>query len=291
MQIVYHLGAHVTDEGRLLTCLQQNANSLAEQGIAAPPPEVFRPPIGEALRRLHAGPVGDAAQADLLSGVLAGIPASRVVLSVDSFLGAAGEVLGEVTLYPDGAERITMLRDILPDHEVEFFFGVRNPATFLPALSARVRDRGFDEFIAATDPAALRWSETVGRLAAAVPDCSFCVWANEDTPVIWPELLWRMARHDPDQILDGVNRFLSELISRPGMKRLARYMETHPPANEFQRRQIVHAFMERYGREDEIEMDLGMTGWSSSFVQALTEIYEEDLEAIAAMPGITFLPP
>ncbi len=38
MEIVYHLGAHCTDEDRLLRCLLKNRGILAQQGIIVPGP-------------------------------------------------------------------------------------------------------------------------------------------------------------------------------------------------------------------------------------------------------------
>ena len=42
MRIVYHLGAHCTDEDRLVRCLLKNRATLAEQGIVVPAPTRYR---------------------------------------------------------------------------------------------------------------------------------------------------------------------------------------------------------------------------------------------------------
>ncbi|MES2145513.1 MAG: hypothetical protein V4516_14445, partial [Pseudomonadota bacterium] len=42
MQIVYHLGAHCTDEDRLLRCLLRNRGVLAERGVVVPGPARYR---------------------------------------------------------------------------------------------------------------------------------------------------------------------------------------------------------------------------------------------------------
>ena len=42
MRIVYHLGAHCTDDERLLRCLLKNRGALAEQGIVVPSPTRYR---------------------------------------------------------------------------------------------------------------------------------------------------------------------------------------------------------------------------------------------------------
>ena len=42
MEIVYHLGAHCTDEERLLRCLLKNRGALSAQGIVVPGPARYR---------------------------------------------------------------------------------------------------------------------------------------------------------------------------------------------------------------------------------------------------------
>ncbi len=42
MRIVYHLGAHCTDDERLVRCLLKNRGTLAEQGIVVPGPTRYR---------------------------------------------------------------------------------------------------------------------------------------------------------------------------------------------------------------------------------------------------------
>ena len=42
MRIIYHLGAHCTDEERLITCLWKNRAVLGQQGIVVPAPTRYR---------------------------------------------------------------------------------------------------------------------------------------------------------------------------------------------------------------------------------------------------------
>ena len=42
MRIVYHLGAHYTDEERLLKCLLKNRQTLSQRGVIVPSPKRYR---------------------------------------------------------------------------------------------------------------------------------------------------------------------------------------------------------------------------------------------------------
>ena len=52
MRIVYHLGAHFTDEERLLKCLGRNRDLLARQSIIVANPKRYRSLLRETAIRL-----------------------------------------------------------------------------------------------------------------------------------------------------------------------------------------------------------------------------------------------
>ena len=51
------------------------------------------------------------------------------------------------------------------------------------------------------------------------------------------------------------------------------------------------AFLDKYALEEKIEEELDLPGWDGAYVDMLTEIYEDDLEIIAAMPSVRLLTP
>ena len=59
MRIVYHLGAHCTDDERLLRCLLKNRDLLAKQGIVVPGPTRYRTLLRETAVALK-GQIGRA---------------------------------------------------------------------------------------------------------------------------------------------------------------------------------------------------------------------------------------
>ncbi|MFT6695772.1 MAG: hypothetical protein ACJAXU_001272 [Paracoccaceae bacterium] len=68
------------------------------------------------------------------------------------------------------------------------------------------------------------------------------------------------------------------------------YIKTHPPANEIQRRRILSAFLDKFEIEDTTP-EVEAPSWTQDYIDALTDIYEEDLFAIEKMPGVQFISP
>jgi hypothetical protein len=66
MQFHYHLGAHCTDEDRILRCLLKNKSKIARNGTIVPGPGKYRPVIRQALVTLK----GQSAPPDMQQAML-----------------------------------------------------------------------------------------------------------------------------------------------------------------------------------------------------------------------------
>lgn len=290
MRIVYHLGAHCTDEERLLRCLLKNRGALAAEGIIVPGPARYRTMLRDTAVTLK----GEAATSDTQSLVLDQIMdedgAERLILSWDSFLSYPQWVL-RGGLYPAAAERLRSFRQIFPDSETEFHLAIRNPATFLPALFQKQRGKTYEEFIEGIDPLRLRWSDMIAAILAMNPGVPLTLWCDEDTPLIWPEVLKRVSGHSDALVLEDSDDLLATIMSPDGMARMRAYLASHPPPNEMQRRRVVSAFLDKFALPEQIEMELEMPGWTEDLVAEMTTGYERDVVRIARMPGVTFIAP
>jgi hypothetical protein len=288
MRIVYHLGAHCTDEDRLVRCLLKNRGLLAEQGIAVPSPTRYRKLLRDTAVQLKGAAASVDTQAMLLDQILDATEADRLVFSWDSFMSfPAWAVRG--TLYSFAGERIRAFTQIFPDCEAEFHLALRNPATYLPALRAKVQERGHSETMIEGDPLELRWSDALRQILAHNPGVPLTVWCDEDTPLIWPEVLQAVSGHAPGTVLADSDDILSLVMTDAGLSRMRAYCAEHPPTSVGQRRRIVTAFLEKFARADQIEMSIDVPGWDDSLVAALTTRYHEDLERIRRLPGVTMI--
>lgn len=289
MKIAIHLGAHCTDDDLLVKSLLKNEKVLAQEGVLVPKPSRFRPVVRSVLEKLSGQTPGRDAQDVLLTEILDTEDAERLILSSDQFLANPEYAFRNGALYPNVASRTAQTRQLFPDHPVEFFIAVRNPATFVPALHQKLQTGSFPGFISGIDPDALVWSDVIRDIREANPDTPITVWCNEDTPLIWPELMHEITGLDPQVPFMGGFDILSQIMEREGVKRLRSYLSSHPPATEIQRRRVLSAFLDKYAIEDEVEEELDLPGWTPDLIDHLTEVYDDDMIEIARIVGVTLL--
>lgn len=288
MRIVYHLGVHCTDEERLLRCLLKNRQALAAQGIVVPGPARYRALLRDTAITLRGQPASPDTQAMVLDQILEGAPANRLILSWDNFLSFPQWVLTD-HLYPAAAERARAFTQILPTEEAEFHMAIRNPATFLPDLFARQRDKTYEAFMGGTDAADHHWSDVIADILTENPDVPFTVWCDEDTPLIWPEVLAAVSGHAPGTVLEGADELLASIMSPEGMTRMHAYLESRVPQTVVQRRRVVAAFLDKFALPEKVQVELDLPGWTDETVAELTAAYRADIARIKAMPGVTFI--
>ncbi|PJF08103.1 hypothetical protein [Pseudorhodobacter sp. MZDSW-24AT] len=288
MRIVYHLGAHCTDDERLLRCLLKNRQVLGAQGIVVPGPARYRSLLRDTAITLKGQAANRDTQALVLEQIMEEDGAERLVLSWDNFLSFPQWVLKD-RLYPAAAERVRAFTQIFPEIDAEFHLAIRNPASFLPDLFAKQRDKSFEQFMDGIDPQDLHWSEVVEDVLKNNPGVPLTVWCDEDTPLIWPEVLRVVSGHAEGTVLEDSDDLLHHIMSPEGVARMNAYLETHPVQTIAQRRRIVSAFLDKFALPDRVEMELDVPGWTEKMVTTLTANYHADVARIRAMPGVTFL--
>jgi hypothetical protein len=286
MQIVYHLGVHCTDDERLVKTLLRNRGRLAEDGIAVPGPTRYRTLIRETAASLEGRSASPETQTLILDQILDGeSQPRRLILSWDSFLAfPPWAVKGR--FYAAAGPRSRSLAMIFPDHDCEFHLAIRNPASFLPALLAKQRGRSYEDLMGDLDPQDLFWSETITEIVRQNPASKVHVWCDEDTPLIWPEILKTVSDHPDDLSLDGRDELLSSLLTPEGITGLARHFKDHPPASRADHNGIIARFLNTHGRSEEMEISVDLPGWTEDLIEVMTLQYDQDLARIADLPGV-----
>lgn len=291
MQVVIHAGAHKTDEDRLVTCLRDNADALRQRGTCVPSPESYRRLIRELFQTAQTNALPEDARASVLTAAGADDATTRLVLSNYGFFGTPKMTVGSGRFYGAAEMRVAQIRQLFAGDRIELFLALRNPATFLPALLPDTPFATVADLLRGDDPATLRWSETVARLRAAFPDIALTIWCNEDTPLIWSHLLRDMAGVEATVPLAGEFALLPEIMTAPGLKRFDAYIESRPGLTNEQKSRVVAAFLDKFADETAIEEELDVPGWDATLVDHLTALYDADIEAIAAMDGVTLIAP
>ncbi len=288
MRIVYHLGAHCTDEGRLVRCLLKNRAVLAEQGIIVPAPTRYQGLLRDTALRLKGRSATEDTQALVLEQIMEDPQADRLILSWSSFLSFPAWALRD-GFYAVAGERTRAFTQIFPDIEAEFHLSIRNPATFLPALQDAVNAKGHQNILAGVNPLALRWSDVVRQIIDHNPGVPLTLWCDEETPLIWPEVLQAVSGHAPGTALVDDDEVLALIMTEIGMARMKAYCAEHPPQSTAQRRRIVSAFLERFARPEQVEQEITLPDWTTELVDQITHDYLADVERIYQMPGVTLI--
>ncbi|MGV8989012.1 MAG: hypothetical protein ACOH2H_22435 [Cypionkella sp.] len=295
MRIVYHLGAHCTDDERLLRCLLKNRGVLAEQSIVVPGPTRYRNLMRDTAIALKGQAASLDTQALVLEQIMEEDRAERLILSWENFLAFAPWVV-DGALYPAAGDRTRAFTQVFPQIEAEFHLAIRNPASFLPAVYAKQKTMkggkaNYEDFVKGVDMFAVRWSQVVDNILAQNPDVPLTVWCDEDTPLIWPEVLQAVGGHTPGTVLEDEGELLTQIMPAEGIKRMQAYIATHPVTSIEMRRRIVSAFLDKFALKEKISVVVEMPGWTEATVETLTQIYEQDVARIAATPGVKFIAP
>ncbi|MEL6915539.1 MAG: hypothetical protein AAFP13_13655 [Pseudomonadota bacterium] len=291
MEIVYHIGAHETDEDRLIRCLLKNEASLAERGIAVPNPGRYRKLMRETLQAMVGRTQPSISRDEMLEAILGDAVADRVIMSNANFCCINARVFENGDFYGLGPLRVAALGRLFPGDKIELHMGIRNPATFVPAVLNPLSDRVRGDIRAALDPFALRWSDVIARLSEALPEAEVTIWCNEDTPLLWSEIVREVSGLEHGVPIVGGFDLLSEIMTAEGFRRFLSYLKSRPPQTEVQKRRVIAAFLDKYALESEVEEELDMPGWTDETVETLTRLYEEDVYAIERMPGVTLITP
>ena len=273
-----------------MRCLLKNRDLLAQHDIVVPGPKRYRKLLRETATRLKGEAASMDAQAMILDEIMEEDRANRLILSWDSFLSLPEYVLND-RLYPAAGERVRAFCQIFPQIEAEFHLAIRNPASFLPSLYERLAPADYGAFLNGVDPFDIHWSDVVERILAANPYVPLTIWCDEDTPLIWPEVLRAVSGLPEDVVIEGEDDLLASLMSGEGMTRMQTYVASHPPQSPAQRRKIVSAFLDKFALPDRVDQDIIMPGWTAETVEELTELYDEDVARIAAMPNVRLIRP
>ena len=293
MRISLHAGVHCTDEDRLLKALLRNAELLRSQGIVVPGPGKYRTLLSDALGQLGYGVPSPDAREVMLDAILSEDheTVSRMVLSHDSLFSSPRLILADGLLYRKAEERLVGMHRLFNGDRIELHLGLRNPATLLPAIFGITAQESFGEFLGGADPRTLRWSHLIQRLHAVLPGLPITVWCNEDTPLIWGEVIRAVGGLPSGTKIQGAFDLLNEIMEPEGMRRFRAYLGEHPTITEDQKRRVMVAFLDKYAMDEEIEEVLDLPGWDEAYVDDLTATYEADVDLIAAMPNVTLLAP
>ncbi|WP_380053035.1 hypothetical protein ACFE33_10445 [Falsihalocynthiibacter sp. SS001] len=291
MQIAFHLGAHSTDNDKLLKTLLKNSGQLHARGTVVPGPGRYRDLIRKTIVALKGDRATVESQEALFDAIIEESEAERLILSNENFICITRTAFDGTGFYPQTSEKIVSYSNLFHGYDLEFHLAISNPAILIPELFARSPQPTLADYLDGSDPMDLRWSTIIKAIHEANPDASITIWCNEDSPLIWTDILGALADVDETFKFEGEFDFIQEIMSKEGMRRLQSYLRTHPPKNARQKRRIIAAFLDKFATSAAIEMEINLEGWDDTYIERLTALYEEDVQHIAQLPYVRFLSP
>lgn len=291
MQVILHAGAHCTGGDRLVKCLLRNSDLLRDHGTVVPGPGRYRKLLQSIIDAARETPLAPDAREVFLDAILDVDHVERLVLSDTNYFSSDQKALAWGMPYAHASQRLTHLRALMHSDEVELYLGLRDPATWIPAVYKFSGAKDFSAFLGDCDPLEFRWSELIERILDEVPGLRITTWCNEDTPLIWGQIVRDIGGLQPTQKIKGAFDVLTTIMDPEGTKRFRAYLKQNPTMPEIQKRRVMAAFLDKYVRDDKVEEELDLPGWSPELVETMTEGYDEDIYRIERLPGVTLLSP
>ena len=274
-----------------MKCLLRNRADFSKRGVAVPGPSTYRPLFKKTFNALRGGVASSDARDVLLDAILDEEQADRVIFSMPQIFGAAPVAVRHGRLYPLAPDRMAQLQALFPQDQVEVFMALRNPATFLPAVYGASPRDNLETFLEGVPPQEMLWSNLISNMRQAAPNVHLTLWCNEDTPLIWAQIIREMAGLEHGERIVGGFDLLGTIMSRAGMKRFRAYLKEHPVMTEMQKRRVIVAFLDKFALDEEIEEELDLPGRTPPLVEELIDLYDDDVLAIQRIPGVQMITP
>ncbi|WP_342071674.1 hypothetical protein [Yoonia algicola] len=291
MQIAFHIGANCTDEDRLLKSVLRNADVLLQQGIAVPGPGRYRKLIREAIESLDGAQPTAEARDVLLDAIVEDDKITRLVLSNDNFLTVPKRIFDHGVFYHQAEKKVRGLHSLFPEDDIALFMGMRHPASFLQETATRAGVTGLGEYLGVLQPLELRWSDVIRRIKLAAPQTPLYVWCNEDTPLIWEELIRLFSGVSADMPIAGQFDVLSTIIGPEGLEMLTSGMASLADDDIEARQDLIADILETHALPEQVEDHIDLPELTDAVVQAMTASYEADLDVIGQMEGVELILP
>jgi hypothetical protein len=290
MEIALHVGAHLTDDGRVLRCLVKNRELLFAQGIEVPAPGRYRDTLLRMASSGAEGALSPEAGQMLLDDVLDSDETRRLVLSEANMMAWKSGAVRAGALYPMAGARMAGLRDALADHQVGIFLAIRNPASLLPALLPHLKPQAA-QVLRTAPPENLRWAPLVAAIRRAWPEAALTVWCDEDTPFIWHRILQAVSGQADTPMLEHTFDWFDQVMVDGGAQKLEQYLRAAPPVDDTHRQRVIAAFLDKYYDPAKVEEDVAIPEWDAGVIDRLTALYEEDVDQLAGATDVTMIQP
>ena len=284
MQIVYHIGAHCTDQDALHASLVKNKAALVQNQVALPHPRKYRNVIRENLQAMARGERPDMSGEELLADILGDSDAKRMILTNANFICVPNRIFEGGDFYALVVEKLQAFGTLFHGHDMELSICMRDPGTFIPAAYGKSHGRSFKRFMAEATPAVVQWSGLIHRIRTVLLRAKITAWCNEDTPFIWPKILRDLIGLNAEDPVKAGYDLIGSLLTEIGAQKMQNYFKANPPNSEKERQRVLATFLRHYANPDAMEEEIILPGWTNYLLRSLSDLYHDDVNTIIS-PG------
>ena len=170
MQIVYHIGAHCTDQESLHASLVKNNEILVQKRVAPASTPKYRNIICGHLKAKAAGPRLKKTRLKLLADILGNTEADRAIFTNGNFIRVPNWIFENEVFYTLLVEKLQAFGTLFSCHDIEISICIRDPESFVPAAFGELHGRSYDRLMAGTRAEVLQWHGLIDQIRATLPN-------------------------------------------------------------------------------------------------------------------------
>ncbi len=118
----------------------------------------------------------------LLDAIVEEDDVDRIILSHESFICVPARIFDGGQLYSQLEFKLSGLRSLFPQDQIEIFLGIRNPATLIADMLGKLEPEQRGSLLGGIVSGSIRWSDMIARVQAVLPNAKITVWSNEKKP-------------------------------------------------------------------------------------------------------------
>lgn len=296
-EIRVHLGAHKTASTHFERTLRRSRKASRAFFLARPVKTVVRERLTRRLKAVQEDPglAGEIGGAALLraflpqdEGEAAGV--TRIFVCDENVIGTTPDLFGGGRMYPRAAGQVRAMVALLGREGLACSLAIREPAGFVASAWGEAVRRGAfldrHAYLAGTPLERMRWAPLVAGIRAALAGVPLTVWTFEDYPRLRDGLV-RTLLDDGSGREPRIWNDDGPVREGPSARAIEEIRAACEDAGGPVGRERVEEIMRRFPKSPALPGPRLFDGREEA---VLARLYLRDLEAIAALDGVTLLP-
>lgn len=288
--VVVYLGLHKTASTYFQRTLNKNRKSLNENGVDFIGPKQLRGKFTRGIQRLALKPSVDLKKITALREVLLSKmhqDFQRIIISNENIASGPKYILHKNEFYGRAKGQMLVLKNVLQDFNIEFFFALRDLQNFLPSLYCEIllhhEFQTFREFLGTQNLEAKSWIGFIHCITEVFDTSPVTIWDYNNTRELTGAIIENLVGYKVNENFKQINRIVRPTFSGKAIEILSMLSKT---LEKEDLKKIMPAIRDTfpknsgYGNFDPFTVDER---------EYLQNQYEKDWDEITALPMVKIL--